>query len=99
VPIWGQRRWSMRLWMDPTKLGGYGLTPLDVRTAINRENVELPSGSIEGPLLSLPSEHLGLLTTPEEFNNLIIKQENDQVIRFIGILEEQSWALKILEVF
>jgi multidrug efflux pump len=85
VPIWGQRRWSMRLWMDPTKLAGYGLTPLDVRSAINRENVELPSGSIEGTTTELTIRTLGLLTTPEEFNNLIIKQENDQVIRFRDI--------------
>ncbi len=85
VPIWGQRRWSMRLWMDPAKLAGYGLTPLDVRNAIARENVELPSGSIEGTTTELTIRTLGLLTTPEEFNNLIIKQEDDQVIRFIDI--------------
>jgi multidrug efflux pump len=85
VPIWGQRRWSMRLWMDPTKLAGYGLTPLDVRTAINRENVELPSGSIEGTNTELTIRTLGLLTTPEQFNNLIIRQQNDQVIRFKDI--------------
>jgi multidrug efflux pump len=85
VPIWGQRRWSMRLWMDPTKLAGYGLTPLDVRNAINRENVELPSGSIEGTTTELTIRTLGLLTTPDEFNNLIIRQENDQVIRFKDI--------------
>jgi multidrug efflux pump len=85
VPIWGQRRWSMRLWMDPTKLAGYNLTPLDVRNAIARENVELPSGSIEGSTTELTIRTLGLLTTPDEFNNLIIRQEGDQVIRFIDI--------------
>jgi multidrug efflux pump len=85
VPIWGQRRWSMRLWMDPTKLAGYNLTPLDVSNAIARENVELPSGSIEGSTTELTIRTLGLLTTPDEFNNLIIRQEGDQVIRFIDI--------------
>ncbi len=85
VPIWGQRRWSMRLWMDPAKLAGYNLTPLDVRNAIARENVELPSGSIEGSTTELTIRTLGLLTTPDEFNNLIIRQEGDQVIRFIDI--------------
>jgi multidrug efflux pump len=85
VPIWGQRRWSMRLWMDPAKLAGYGLTPLDVRNAINRENVELPSGSIEGTTTELTIRTLGLLSTPDEFNNLIIRQEGDQVIRFMDI--------------
>jgi multidrug efflux pump len=85
VPIWGQRRWSMRLWMDPAKLAGYNLTPLDVRNAIGRENVELPSGSIEGSTTELTIRTLGLLTTPDEFNNLIIRQEGDQVIRFMDI--------------
>ncbi len=85
VPIWGQRRWSMRLWMDPAKLAGYNLTPLDVRNAIARENVELPSGSIEGNSTELTIRTLGLLTTPEEFNNLIIRREGDQVIRLKDI--------------
>lgn len=85
VPIWGQRRWSMRLWMDPAKLAGYNLTPLDVRNAIARENVELPSGSIEGATTELTIRTLGLLTTPDEFNNLIIRQEGDQVVRFMDI--------------
>lgn len=85
VPIWGQRRWSMRLWMDPAKLAGYNLTPLDVRNAIARENVELPSGSIEGNSTELTIRTLGLLTTPEEFNNLIIRREGDKVIRLMDI--------------
>ncbi len=85
VPIWGQRRWSMRLWMDPAKLAGYNLTPLDVRNAIARENVELPSGSIEGTTTELTIRTLGLLTTPDEFNNLIIRQEDDRVVRFIDV--------------
>ncbi len=85
VPIWGQRRWSMRLWMDPAKLAGYNLTPLDVRNAIMRENVELPSGSIEGTTTELTIRTLGLLTTPDEFDNLIIRQEGDQIVRFMDI--------------
>ena len=85
VPIWGQRRWSMRLWMDPAKLAGYNLTPLDVRNAIMRENVELPSGSIEGTTTELTIRTLGLLTTPDEFDNLIIRQEGDQIVRFKDI--------------
>ncbi|TVQ13849.1 MAG: efflux RND transporter permease subunit [Bacteroidetes bacterium] len=85
VAIWGQRRWAMRLWMDPGKLAGYNLTPLDVQTALARENVELPSGSIEGATTELTIRTLGLLTNPDEFNNLIIHQEGDQVIRFKDI--------------
>ncbi len=85
VMIWGQKRYAMRLWLDPAKLAGYGLTPLDVRNAISRENVELPSGSVEGNTTELTIRTLGLMTTPAEFNNLIIKQSGDQVVRVSDI--------------
>ena len=82
VQIMGQKRYAMRLWLDPAKLAGFQLTPMDVRNAINRENVELPSGSIEGNTTQLTIRTLGLMTTPKEFNDLIIKQNGDQIIRF-----------------
>ncbi|MDR3297041.1 MAG: efflux RND transporter permease subunit [Prevotellaceae bacterium] len=82
ISIWGEKRWAMRLWMDPTKLAGYGLTPIDVRDAMLRENVELPSGMIEGTTMSLSIRAQGLLTSPEDFNKLIIAQDGDRVVRF-----------------
>ena len=82
VWIWGQKRYAMRLWLDPVRMAGYGITPLDVRSAILRENVELPSGSIEGDRTELTIRTLGLMSTPEEFNNIIIRQTGDQIIRF-----------------
>ncbi len=82
IHIWGQRRYAMQLILDPIKLAGYGLTPLDVRNAISRENVELPSGRIEGSSTELTIRTLGLLGTPEEFNNLIIKEDGGQIVRF-----------------
>jgi len=85
IMIWGQKRYAMRLWLDPAKLAGYGMTPLDVRNAIGRENVELPSGSVEGNTTELTIRTLGLMTTPAEFNNLIIKQSGDQVVRVSDI--------------
>ena len=85
IHIWGQKRYAMRLWLDPGKMAGYGLTPLDVRNAITRENVELPSGRIEGNTTELTIRTLGLMTTPDEFNNLIIKEEGGQVVRFRDI--------------
>jgi multidrug efflux pump len=85
VGIWGQKRYAMRLWLDPVKLAGYRLTPMDVRNAISRENVELPSGSIEGNNTELTIRTLGLMTTPKEFNDLIIKQSGDQIVRFKDI--------------
>ena len=85
VNIYGEKRYSMRLWIDPVKLAGYGLTPMDVRDAISRENVELPSGSIEGATTQLTIRTMGLMTTPKQFNDLIIKQVGDLVVRFNDI--------------
>lgn len=82
VSIWGEKRYSMRLWLDPVKMAGYGVTPLDVKDAIDRENVELPSGSIEGNTTELTIRTMGLMTTAEQFNNLIVKNDGDRVVRF-----------------
>lgn len=82
VRIWGEKRYSMRLWMDPGKLAAYGLTPLDVRQAIDRENIELPSGRIEGFSTELSVRTMSRMETPEDFNNLILRNENGNVVRF-----------------
>jgi multidrug efflux pump len=81
VSIWGERRFSMRLWLDPTKLSAYGLTPLDVRNALNTENIELPSGRIEGNSTELSIRTMGRLEKPDEFNELIIKETDGKTIR------------------
>jgi multidrug efflux pump len=85
VMVWGSKRPAMRLWMDPVKLGAYKLTPVDVRNALNRENIELPSGRIEGNATELTVRTLGRLVTPADFNNLILKQEGDRMVRFSDI--------------
>ena len=82
IHIWGQKRYAMRLWLDPAKLAGYGLTPMDVRNTLQRENVELPSGRIEGNTVELTIRTLGLMSTPEEFNNMIISDADGQIVRF-----------------
>ncbi|MBU2494160.1 MAG: efflux RND transporter permease subunit [Bacteroidetes bacterium] len=82
VMIWGERRYSMRLWMDPSKLAAYNITPLDIRTALNRENIELPSGSIEGKNIELTVRTLGRLTTVDDFNNLTIRESGGAIVRF-----------------
>ncbi|MBE6287924.1 MAG: efflux RND transporter permease subunit [Mediterranea massiliensis] len=85
VNIWGEKRYSMRLWLDPAKMSGYGITPTDVKNAVDQENVELPSGSIEGNTTELTIRTLGLMHTAEEFNNLILKKDGNRVIRFSDI--------------
>ena len=96
VEIWGEKKYSMRMWIDPIKMSGYGITPMDVKNAVDRENVELPSGSIEGNTMELSIRTLGLMHTAEEFNNLIIKEDNNRIIRFsdIGRAELEARDLK-----
>ncbi|MDR2496319.1 MAG: efflux RND transporter permease subunit [Tannerellaceae bacterium] len=85
VEIWGQKRYSMRLWLDPAKMAGYGVTTLDVRSAVEAENIELPSGSIEGNTVELSIRTLGLMTTAKQFNDLIVKESGDNIVRFSDI--------------
>ena len=85
VSIWGEKRYSMRLWLDPIKMSGYGITPIDVKNAVDNENVELPSGSIEGNTIELTIRTLGLMHTAEEFNNLILKEDGNRIVRFSDI--------------
>jgi multidrug efflux pump len=85
VQIWGQQRYSMRLWMDPIKLASLKLAPSDVLQALNRENVELPSGRVEGQNTELTVRTMGRLTSEEDFNNMIIKDQGDNVVRFSDV--------------
>jgi len=85
VSIWGEKRYSMRLWLDPTKMAGYGITPVDVKNAITNENIELPSGSIEGNTVELTLRTMGQMHTAKEFNNIILKEVGGRVVRFSDI--------------
>ncbi len=88
VEIWGEKRYAMRLWLDPVKMAGHGVTTMDVKSAVDRENVELPSGSIEGNTIELSIRTLGLMHTAEQFNNLIIRTDGQRVVR----LRDVGWA-------
>ncbi|MCQ2095658.1 MAG: efflux RND transporter permease subunit [Bacteroidaceae bacterium] len=85
VSIWGEKRYCMRLWLDPVKMAGYGVTPMDVKNTVDKENVELPSGSIEGNTVELSVRTMGLMHTAKEFNDLIVKQTGNQIVRFSDI--------------
>ena len=85
VQIWGEKRYSMRIWLDPAKMAGYGITPIDVKSAMDRENVELPSGSIEGNTTELTIRTMGLMHTAKEFNDLVIREDNSRIIRLSDI--------------
>lgn len=81
VYIWGEKRYSMKLMLHPLKMAGLGVTPSDIQTALNNQNIELPSGRIEGNDVELTIRTFGRLTTEEEFNNLIIDQRDGKIIR------------------
>ncbi len=85
IQVWGEKKYAMRIWMDPKKLSSYKLTPLDVQNALSVENVELPAGKIEGNTTELNVRQVGKLKTVAEFNNLIIKSDNDKVIKLKDI--------------
>ena len=85
VSIWGEKRYSMRLWLDPVKMAGYSITPVDVKNAIDKQNLELPSGSIEGNTVELTLRTMRQMHTAKEFNNIILKEQNGQVVRFSDI--------------
>ncbi len=85
VQIWGQKKYAMRLWIDPVKLSSYGCTVSDVKNALNQQNIELPSGKLTGNNTELTVKTLGNLSKPEEFNNIIIKTEGDKIVRFSDV--------------
>ena len=85
VQIWGQKKYSMRLWIDPQKLAAFQLTPLDIKSALDQENVELPSGKISGDNTELTIKVKGRLKSEEEFNNLILSNQNNRTVRFKDI--------------
>jgi HAE1 family hydrophobic/amphiphilic exporter-1/multidrug efflux pump len=101
VNIFGQKRPAMRIWIDPDKLNAYNVSFSDLRNALNRENVEIPSGKIYGNSTELTIRALGRLTTEKDFRDLIIHQDANGIIRLNNVAkveigpeqEEFSWRL------
>jgi multidrug efflux pump len=87
VNIWGEKKYAMRIWFDPSKMSAFSLTPKDVQQALLRENVELPAGKITGDATELGIRTFGKLNTEDDFNNLIVKNINGTDIRLKDIGE------------
>ncbi len=85
VQIWGQKKYSMRIWIDPLKLSSYGITVSEVRAALDRQNVELPSGKLTGDNTELTVKTMGNLSNEQEFNNIIIVADGDKIVRLSDI--------------
>jgi HAE1 family hydrophobic/amphiphilic exporter-1/multidrug efflux pump len=99
IQIWGQRRYAMRLWIDPLKLSSYGLTVADVRRALLAQNVELPSGKLTGANTELTVKTIGNLNTEDGFNNIIILAQGEKLVRLSDIgkatLEAENMETKM----
>lgn len=85
VNIWGEQLYSMRLWMYPEKLSAYQITPVDIFNAVRTNNLELPSGRVEGNDVELTVRTVGRINTPEQYNNLIIKEDGNNIVKFRDI--------------
>lgn len=101
VNIFGQKRYSMRLWLQPDRMSAYNVAFTDIRTALNTENVELPPGKIYGNKTELTIRALGRLTNEQQFRDLIIREDSTGIVRLSDIASveiapeqlEQSWKV------
>ena len=99
INLLGQKRYSMRIWLQPDKMNAYNISFNDINDALNRENVELPAGKIYGNSTELTIRTLGRLTTEDQFNSLIIKENAEGIVRLSDVAKvelgpenlEQSW--------
>lgn len=87
IRIWGEKRFAIRIKMDPARLSAYSLTPLDVRNALQRQNLELPAGKIEGNRTELTIRAQGRLYTPEEFGNVVLREQNGIIVQIKDVAE------------
>ncbi|MDH5603577.1 MAG: efflux RND transporter permease subunit, partial [Cyclobacteriaceae bacterium] len=85
IRIWGEKKYAMRLELDPVRMKEFNVTPLDIKRALNAQNIELPSGKIEGVDTELTVRTIGRLYTPEEFDDLIIRKHDNSLVRLKDI--------------
>jgi multidrug efflux pump len=99
VNIFGQKRYSMRIWLNPDKMNAYNVAFSDIRNSLNSENIELPPGKIYGNNTDLTIRVLGRLTTEQQFRDLIIREDSTGIVRLGDVTRielapeqlEQSW--------
>lgn len=81
VPIYGERKYAMRVWLDPERMAGYRLTTQDVEDAIRRNNLELPAGRIESQQREFSVTSQTDLKTPAQFSDIVIRTVNGFSVR------------------
>lgn len=99
INIFGQKRYAMRIWLNPDKMNAYNVAFSDIRSALNSENIELPPGKIYGNSTELTIRVLGRLTTEQQFRDLIIREDSTGIVRLGDVTRvelapeqlEQNW--------
>ena len=83
--IYGERKYSMRLWLDPQRMNALRVSPMDVQGALGRQNVELPGGTVQGRSTQLTLRTMGRLSSVDDFNNLIIRNDSLALVRLSDV--------------
>ena len=99
VNIFGQKRYAMRIWLNPDKMNAQSVSFSDIRTSLNNENIDLPPGKIYGTNTELTIKTLGRLTSEKDFQNLILREDSSGIVRLSDVARveigpetlEQSW--------
>lgn len=87
VNVFGEKKYAMRIWLDPAKMLAHQVTPSDIKLVLDRENVELPSGKIAGSQTELTLKSMGRLETEEDFRSLIIRQNGGQTVTLADVAD------------
>ncbi len=85
APIFGERRFAMRIWLSPRELAARGLTVQDVESAIRTRSVEIPAGRIESSRREFSVRYLGEMHTAEEFNDLTVRGDSGRLVRLSDV--------------
>ncbi len=101
VQIFGERRYSMRVWLDPDKLANLGITAVDVQNAISEQNVQVAAGKIgqspspPGTAFELQVNALGRLSDPEQFKDIVVRADprDGAVVRLRDVARVELGAL------
>src|ERR1700744_2155566 len=99
VNVFGDKTYSMRIWLDQDKMNAFGIAYNDIATAMNNENVELPPGKIYGNNTEMTIKTLGRLTTEKNFRDVILREDTTGIVRLADVARvelgpenpEQSW--------
>ena len=98
VMIFGERKYAMRIWLDPVRMAARGLTATDVVNALVEQNVEIPAGQLGQPpadakqAFQVPVRVVGRLTSPAEFDNIIVKNSANGLVQLKDIGHSQVGA-------